>query len=505
MGALKHNIAANYFGQGWAAAMGLVFIPLYVRYLGAEAYGIIGLFAVVQSCLSILDMGMSPTLTREMARHSAGANSPQGIHDLLHSVELVCFSLAILIAGGMWLASGWLANGWLRVDKLPTHVVAQAISVMAIVVALRFVEGIYRGSLFGLQQQVWYNGASAILATIRHGGAVSIIVWLSPTVKAFFIWQAVVSVATNAVFAFKVHHALPRPPSPPHFSREAIVGIWKFAAGMAGVTVLTLLLTQVDKLLLSRMLSLEHFGYYTLAATVAGALYMVIGPVTGAVYPRLVELSTKNDEAALASIYHQASQLVTVLTAPAALLLGFFSKDVLFVWSGNPSLARNSGPIVAVLTLGSFLNGLMWLPYQCQLAHGWTSLTVKMNLVAVAALVPAILLVVPSQGATGAAWIWVILNAGYLLIAIYLMHQRLLRREKWRWYGADVLLPVSGATCVVTLAQWFQPPNSRDRWNWLFFFVITGTVAMLVSAALAGGLRTKLLSMVKWAAATTVK
>lgn len=41
---LKRNLIANYLGQGWTALMGLAFIPLYIRYLGIEAYGLIGLF-----------------------------------------------------------------------------------------------------------------------------------------------------------------------------------------------------------------------------------------------------------------------------------------------------------------------------------------------------------------------------------------------------------------------------------------------------------------------------
>ena len=80
---LKRNIIANYFGQGWAAVMGLAFVPLYIEYLGMEAYGLIGLFSVLQAWLAMLDMGMTPTLNREMARFTAGSHSPQSIHNLL--------------------------------------------------------------------------------------------------------------------------------------------------------------------------------------------------------------------------------------------------------------------------------------------------------------------------------------------------------------------------------------------------------------------------------------
>src|SRR5450759_332490 len=122
---LKKNVVTNYLGQGWSGVMGLVFIPLYIQYLGMEAYGLIGLFAVMQVWLALLDMGMTPTLNREMARFTAGAHSPQSIRDLLRSLETICFSLAALIALGVWGASGYLARDWFKVERLPTEVVAR--------------------------------------------------------------------------------------------------------------------------------------------------------------------------------------------------------------------------------------------------------------------------------------------------------------------------------------------------------------------------------------------
>jgi O-antigen/teichoic acid export membrane protein len=78
---LKKNLIANYLGQGWTALMGLAFIPLYIKYLGIEAYGLIGLFAIIQAWLSLLDMGMTPMLGREMARSTGGSHTAQSIRD----------------------------------------------------------------------------------------------------------------------------------------------------------------------------------------------------------------------------------------------------------------------------------------------------------------------------------------------------------------------------------------------------------------------------------------
>ncbi len=489
MSLLKKNIIANYLGQGWTAFLGLAFIPLYIKYLGMEAYGLIGLFAAMQVWLSLLDMGITPTLNREMALYSSGIHSPQSICNLLRSLEVICFSLAVFIAMSVWVASGYLASDWLQVEKIPIVVVTQAISVMAFVVALRFVEGIYRGSLFGLQRQVWFNGANVVLATLRHGGAMAVLLWVSPTIQAFFFWQALISLLAVVVFAASVHRTLPKPPTPPKFSREALAGIWKFASGMLVITFLGILLTQVDKVLLSRLLTLESFAYYILAATVAGVLLFIVGPITQAIYPRMVELSTQNDQYSLVSTYHQGAQLVTVLTAPVVMLLNFFAGDVVFMWSGNADLAQKTAPILSVLVLGTFLNGLMWMPYHCQLAHGWTSLGLKTNFVAVVLLVPAIVWIAPRYGALGVVWVWVVLNVGYVMIAIHFMHHRLIPKEKGRWYFADVLKPLSGAVGVMLLVQQVQPASYQNRLHWFIFLLVAGCLALAASTALADRIR----------------
>jgi O-antigen/teichoic acid export membrane protein len=258
-----------------------------------------------------------------------------------------------------------------------------------------------------------------------------------------------------------------------------------------------ILLTQIDKVLLSRLLTLERFGYYTLAATVASALYMVIGPITQAIYPRMVELVSGENQAALVSVYHQAAQLVTVVTAPAAMLLSFFAAGVVYMWSGNADLAQHTAPILSALVIGTFLHGLMWIPYQFQLAHGWTRLTLQVNLVAVAVLVPAIFWIVPRYGAAGAARIWVALNAGYVLVDIQLMHRRLIPREKWRWYLLDVLVPLTGAIAVMLLARQLQPTGYESRWQWFSFILLTGVLALVISALLASTVRLRLKSLLQ--------
>lgn len=480
---LEKNVLANYLGQGWRALMSLAFVPLYIMYLGIEAYGLIGIFAILQAWLGLLDMGMKPALGREMARFIGGAHNPQSIRDLLRTIEIIGVAIAAVVALGIWAASGWLATDWLTAQNLPVDVVARAFAVMGAVTALSFIESIYVSSIVGLQRQVLQNVVISIMATARGLGAVGVLVWVSPTIDAFFIWQGVISLMTVALYAGVTYRTLPPAPRPARFSRSALTGIWRYAAGMVAITFLALLLTQVDKILLSRLLTLEAFGYYSLAAVVANGLHILTGPIVTAFYPRLVELVTRNEVRSLRTLYHQGAQLVSVLMGGAAAMLIIFGDRVLLLWTGDPSLAQQVAPLMAVLALGTLFNGLMWMPYQLQLAHGWTTLTIKVNIIAVGVLIPAILWVVPTYGAVGAAWVWVTLNAGYLLFAIYFMHRRLLRTEKWRWYLQDLAIPLAAAAATA----WLCRLGLSDQLSKLVELsgLLTSYGCVLIAAALA--------------------
>jgi hypothetical protein len=80
---LRHGLLANFAGSGWSALMQLVCVPLYVKFMGVESYGLIGFYLVFQAMTQVLDLGLSPTLNREMARYSVQPEKAAEARDLL--------------------------------------------------------------------------------------------------------------------------------------------------------------------------------------------------------------------------------------------------------------------------------------------------------------------------------------------------------------------------------------------------------------------------------------
>jgi O-antigen/teichoic acid export membrane protein len=233
------------------------------------------------------------------------------------------------------------------------------------------------------------------------------------------------------------------------FEWSVLQRIWRFSAGMSGTAVAAVLLTQVDKVLLSRMLDLDNFGRYTLAAVLASGLYVLVTPVFNVIYPRFSALVSRGEGAALAVLYRTGTRLFCSVLFPLGLGVAFFAEDILVVWTGNAELATAASPIVTLLVLGTSLNGVMHFPYALQLAHGLVRLPLLIASALAVAMVPLIVYLTLSFGAVGGATAWLVINAGYLLLGSWLTHRRLLVGIGARWLLADVGLPLAVSVLVI--------------------------------------------------------
>lgn len=454
MSQLKRNIVANIAGKGWMALMSLAFVPVYIRFIGIEAYGLIGIFSALFSLFSILDLGLSTTLNRELARLSIQAGKAQEMRDLFKTLERVYWCLAGVIGIVVITLAPLITHHWVKADNLSTDTILQALMIMGVAIALQWPFSLYSGGLMGLQRQVLLNGITASVATVRGVGAVIVLWQISPTIQAFFLWQIVVSVAQTLMTAAFLWGCMPPSQQTTRFRKDLLFGVWRFAAGMTGISVTAIILTQLDKIILSNVLSLEMFGYYSLAGMVAGVLYYFVGPVFSALFPRFSQLVALNDIETLTPLYHRGCQLMSVLILPIAVVIALFSSELMWLWTGNRTIAENTHLILSLLIVGTALNGLMNLPLALQLAHGWTRLIFYSNVIAVIVLAPFIFLMASRFGAVGAAAVWVVLNSGYVLFLLQVMHRKLLQGERWRWYAIDVGLPLGAALITGGLARW---------------------------------------------------
>jgi len=492
---VRWNTLANFAGRALMGLMGFLFVPIYLKYLGAESYGLVGFWATLAGVFAVLDLGVNATLSREMARLSADATSMRKIPDLLHTLERINWGVAILVGGTVMILSKPIALYWVNAADLPVSTVQQAVFLIGGVLLLQWPYALYSSGLNGLQRQVLQNVIAVSMTALRNVGVLGVLAWVSPTIQSFFSWQIGVYVLQLIISRQALWGAVPSVAKRPRFHIGILRPTWHFALGMSGISIVTMLLTQADRIVLSKTISLEQFGYYSLAVAVSSALGMLVGPVFTASYPHLCQLIAEGNSERVANFYHRCCQIVAVSIIPSAVLLSLFSFEILSLWTRNAEITAQVHVLVRILAVGTVLNGLMNIPYALQLASGWTSLTFWINLVSAFLLVPTMVVLVRQWGATGAAVAWVLLNSGYFIIGIQLMHSRLLRGHQWRWYGQDVALPALGAL-LPGLAGRLLIPNTLPAMIMLPALLLTLALSSLGAVVGAPAVRQEIVSRV---------
>jgi O-antigen/teichoic acid export membrane protein len=480
---IRRNILANIIARGWGVISVYLFVPLYLKFLGIEAYGIVGFYATLLGVLAFADMGFTATLNREMARLSAKMGSAGEMRDLLRTYESAYICISSVLAAIIWALAPAIASHWLHSTVLQPREMAAAIRLMGVAIACQLPSGLYIGGLMGLQRQVLANSVQTAWGIFRGLGAVLVLWLVSPTILAFALWQLIANAIYCWVARFSLWRALPSGPhqSAAHFRWSVFRSTWRYAGGMAGMAVVSTLLTQTDKLAISKMLPLEMLGYYTVAGALASAPLMLAGPIGSAVFPRLTGLVASGDSVGLIRLYHRTCSLVAVGTIPAAMTVAFFAGDLIGAWTGSAVIAQRAGFVTGLLLGGQLMQATQVAPFYVALAHGDVSLNLQINIASVLLITPLLLLLIVRYGIVGAGFSWLIMNICTLPPYIYLLHRRFMPGELRKWVLRDGLRPLLAAFPVILLARLFLPvPSSR-----LLVLGLIGLVWSMSAAAAA--------------------
>lgn len=449
----NRNLLANFAGTGWNAAVTLALVPFYLHVLGAEGFGLVGFFTTLSSVLWLFDLGLSTTLNRELASMKPSGSQAFRARDLVKTLATLYWGFAALLALTVMLSAPWLASRWLQPESLAVESVTSSIRLMALVIGLQFPFAIYAGGLLGIHRHVALNGVIVAAVTVRGVVTVLVLTLVSSTVEAFFICQLAAWALQTAATRAALLRYLPAETDSGKFRTEQLRRLARFAIGITVITAAGALLTQIDKIVLSRLLSLQDFGYYVLASTLATGLSVIAAPFFASIFPRFTQLVSNGEEELLRLTYHQTAQRLSLLVLPAAVVLALFPREILMLWTGSGDIAVRSAPLLTLLSVGFAANAVMHIPYALQLAHGWTRLALSLNVAGVIFLVPLSILGARQFGGMGTATVWLALNLLYVSAGVPLMHRRLLRGEAGRWYLQDVGVPLAIALLIAVPAR----------------------------------------------------
>ena len=481
---LKQNIIANFSAKIWIISIGLITTPVHLQLLGGEAYGFVGLLMTFSVITTLFDFGISHVILKESATCYKVTNPSEAdkknFLNIVTTLKYFNIFLSVTLFIAVLISADLVSTNLLELDKLQPVEARQLIVYLGAASALIWYTSFYRNILIGIQMQVWLSKNDVVFFSLKHLGAIVSMHIFGKNAEVFFIHIILVTLLENIVVQLKVYKVLKiKFGKEKKFSINSLKKVWRYALSTASTSVVGMMVSQADVLLLPAMLPMKEYGYYMTARVLGRSILHLTQPLSAAYRPRLMELAVKSSEIEIRNTYFQASRLAALAIIPAAILISIFSKEILLLWTQNSELAKVTNTTLSLLVLGTMINALMNIAYSLQLAHGWTSLALKTNIVMLILLFPLMKYLISSHGMVGTALSWFIINLGYLLIVIPLMHRRLLTGEASSWYLKN-LIPVLLISALLPLIIKFTEFIIIDVVSLIFLYIINMLLCIFI-------------------------
>ncbi|MBA1231687.1 oligosaccharide flippase family protein [Pseudomonas viridiflava] len=477
------NTALNYIGQAYVLLVGILILPFYLGHLGAEVYGLIGFFTVLQAWLQLLDAGLSPSLVRAVA-HGQGAQP--GGHNagrLLRSFELIFLPMAIVSITTIYFVSPWIATHWLNANTLGPQTLVSCIGLMGIVIALRLYSTLYKSGIQGLEQHGWLNAVNVSIATLRYVGGLVLVSQFSQDPQDFFEFQAAVGLIETLVFAIRAWQQMPVERWSAGFDWQLVRPILPFAASMSISAVLWIVLTQMDKALLSRLLPLDQYGYFSLVALMTTGIMMLTNPLVQTLLPRMTVLMAEGRRDDMHALFLAANRFVCTFLFPLAAVIALHAEPLILAWTGDIDAACWSRPILGWYALGSAIMAASAFQFYLQYAYGQMHLHLWYSVVSAVITVPTLFLAIHYQGVYGAALAWFFLRAVSFAIWPMIVHQHLAPGIHGHWLRDILRISAMTAVGLFISEPVFSLIADQSRTRLFLALAATGFITLALVAA----------------------
>jgi len=449
---IKKNIIANYIGQAYVMILGIVITPLYLKYMGAEQYGLIGFFIILQMWLNLLDAGLSSTLGREVAYARGAENGFLHFHKILKSFEAIFLFLAIINIIVIYNYNNVIATNWLNSTTLDIKTISYCIFLMGIMISLRWFVTLYKSGLNGFEDQVWINKINILFSSFKYIGSLLIIIFISSNIEVFFKYQFMIGAIELIIYTARFYFNLKKKDVPRDifgFNWRILRKILPFSTSIAYTTILWTIIMQLDKLVLSGILSLSNYGYFSIVVLVASSIIALSTPIFLAVIPKMTKLFSENKLVELIDMYKTMTLFTTWIIMSISLTIFSFSKEIMYILTGDISAAIWSSDILSWYVLGYGIYVLGSFQYYLQNIFGNLKLYNKGLSIGTIFYVPVMFFISKNYEVVDLAIFWFIFTIIWFVVFTSIVHNKFLPKFNFIWLKKDIL-PLIVTQIIIT-------------------------------------------------------
>ena len=432
MSRLSKNIIYNLVGQGLLLVLGFVAVRYVFRQLGEDALGVIYFTTTLSAALyAVLELGICSTTTREVAAHLH--DDPGYIRDLIRTASLLYWSAYVLLALTIYLGAPFLVEKWINLRTIDAPTATRMVQVLGIGTLTVLPRSFYGSLLSGLQRMEFNNLINVSTSALQQFGTIVILVlggdlfdvvyWLTASFALGLLGYILVSA-----------HFFTFPGLVPGFSASVVRRNLRYSSNMAVISMLATVHMQADKVIVSKLLPIATFGFYGFASSIVSKLTLATGAISQAAFPSFSALFKGLDKSNLLSQYRKLQDLLCFATLPVLAFIPFAATP-LFTYLLNPQAARILLVPVTLLSVGTYMNGTLHIPYVCSLAAGKPEIAVRLNLYALFVVLPVAALLVYYFGLAGAGLSWVFYHLFAYAYAVPRICSECLGISPAEWYS----------------------------------------------------------------------
>ncbi|TGC26129.1 oligosaccharide flippase family protein [Escherichia sp. E1130] len=342
----------------YSALITIILIPILIDIVGLETYGLIGFFTVLQACLSILDAGLGSVITREAIISRKNQETYKKFNILYKKIVMfflvVSFLLAII---GWWISEQYSAS-WLN-TQLDRGVVVFCTTLMFWIFALRYMQGPSRSILLSNESQVTLTTINLFSITLSQPLTIFLMKYFNEGIEFYFSMQLISSAISCALMVLcseKIRKTglLLCPPKENNIelSDTSVKKIIGFALQLSTLSILWVLVNQSDKLALTKYSTLTEYGIYSVAVSIISVLAILSDPLNQYLQPKLTRYYHQKNLKAYSELFSNSLIFIFIVTIPLSAFLVFYSKDIIFIWSGNETLSVKAANYLPWLFIG---------------------------------------------------------------------------------------------------------------------------------------------------------
>jgi O-antigen/teichoic acid export membrane protein len=419
------NTLLNLLGYGAPLVVAVFAIPLIVKSIGTDRFGVLTLTWVLTGYLSILDLGLGRALTKIVAERlgeNRVAEIPCAIWTALSALALISIAISLMF----WGCSHWLVYNLLKIPVgLKTETLYSlyliALSIPVVIISVGF-----RGILEAYQRFDLVNAVRIPLGIFSFAAPLLVIPF---SVKLHFIIAAIFMgrLFITLVQFFLCCNIIPRLLNDFSFDLNMFGKLLQFGGWMTVTNVISPLLIYLDRFFIGALLSITAVAYYATPSEVITKLTLVSGALMSVLFP-VISASYNTDRQRAAVLVEQGLKYLFIVIFPIVLVIVSFAPEGLRIWL-NEEFAQNCKQVTQILAIGIFFGCLGQIPYAFVQGAGRPDLTGKLHIVEMVLYLIALVGAIHWAGIVGAAIVWAI---RFILdtVCLYLIAQNLMEPNK---------------------------------------------------------------------------